>query len=287
MLIDNSPRKLGEIFFVPPDIISWFVRTSVCCAGTLRYNQSMTAESAIDIQRLKTIGRICAETLRKMMGETRAGMTTRELDEIGRAFLEAEGAQSAPQRMYKFPGATCISVSPVIAHGIPNEYNLREGELIHIDVSAELDGYYADTGASLIVSKRERSLERLLDATKSALTKALRAAKAGNPLNGIGRTVQQEAGKRGYNVIYDLTGHGIGRKLHEEPKEILNYYDPNDRRILNEGLVLAIEPFLTTGTGRVVQERDHWSLRTSDNTIAAQFEHTIIITRNEPIVLTL
>ena len=101
----------------------------------------MTAESAIDIQRLKTIGRICAETLRKMMGETRAGMTTRELDEIGRAFLEAEGAQSAPQRMYKFPGATCISVSPVIAHGIPNEHVLREGELIHIDVSAELDGY--------------------------------------------------------------------------------------------------------------------------------------------------
>jgi len=254
---------------------------------TLRYNQSMTADSITDVQHLKAIGRICAETLRNMMGSVRTGMTTRELDEIGRAFLEAEGAHSAPQAMYKFPGATCISVSPVIAHGIPDEHALREGELIHIDVSAELDGYYADTGASMVVSKRERNLERLLEATSAALTKALRAAKAGSPLNGISRTVQQEARRRGYNVIYDLAGHGIGRRLHEDPSNILNYYDPNDRRILNVGLVLAIEPFLTTGVGRVVEGKDDWSLRTTDNAIAAQFEHTIIVTKNEPIVLTL
>lgn len=247
----------------------------------------MTADSITDIQHLKTIGRICAETLRKMQAHVRAGITTRELDEIGGAFLEGKGARSAPQAAYQFPGATCISISPVIAHGIPNERVLREGELIHIDVSAELDGYYADTGASMVVSKRERHLERLLEATKAALTKALRAAKAGSPLNGISRTVQNEAKKRGYNVIYDLTGHGIGRKLHEAPNEILNYYDPKDRRILDEGLVLAIEPFLTTGVGRVVQQKDGWSLRTSDNAIAAQFEHTIVVTKNEPIILTL
>src|SRR5512147_3323025 len=153
----------------------------------------MTADSQKDIEHLKAIGRICAETLRRMQGAVRAGMTTRELDEIGRAFLEAEGAHSAPQKMYNFPGATCISISPVIAHGIPNEYVLREGELIHIDVSAELDGYYADTGASLVVSKRDRNLEKLLDATKTTLMKALHAAKAGILLNGIGRTVQTEA----------------------------------------------------------------------------------------------
>ncbi len=254
---------------------------------TLRYNLLMTADSEKDIQSLKAIGRVCAETLRKMMEQVRAGMTTRELDEIGRALLDAEGAHSAPQATYNFPGMTCISVSPVIAHGIPDEHVLREGELIHIDVSAELDGYYADTGASLVVSKRERNLEKLLDATKTVLTKTLHAAKAGNPLNGIGRTVQNEARKRGYNVIYDLTGHGIGRKLHESPREILNYYNPADRRILNEGLVLAIEPFLTTGVGRVIEERDGWSLRTSDRAIAAQFEHTVIVTKNEPIILTL
>jgi methionyl aminopeptidase len=222
-----------------------------------------------------------------MMDTTCAGMTTHELDEIGRAFLEAEGARSAPQVAYNYPGATCISVSPVIAHGIPNEHVLREGELIHIDVSAELDGYFADTGASLVVSGRDRKFEKLLDATKATLKKALHSAKAGNPLSGIGRTVQNEAGKRGYNVIYDLTGHGIGRKLHEEPKEILNFYNPRDQRVLHEGLVLAVEPFLTTGIGRVSEMKDGWSLRTADNAIAAQFEHTIIVTKNEPIILTL
>jgi methionyl aminopeptidase len=247
----------------------------------------MTADSAKDIEYLKAIGRVCAEAMRKMMGQVRAGMTTRELDEIGRAFLEAEGAHSAPQVTYNFPNATCISVSPVIAHGIPSDYVLCEGELIHIDVSAERDGYYADTGASLVVSKRDRNLERLLDATKATLMKALHAAKAGSLLNGIGRTVQIEARKRGYNVIYDLTGHGIGHKLHEQPKEILNFYDPNDRRMLNDGLVLAIEPFLTKGIGRVTEEGDGWSLRTIDRAIAAQFEHTIVVTKNEPIILTL
>ena len=247
----------------------------------------MTADSAQDIKHLKAIGRICAETLRKMMGLVRAGMTTRELDEMGRAFLEAEGARSAPQVTYNFPGATCISVSPVIAHGIPNEHILRSGELIHIDISAELEGYYADTGASMVVSKHERSLDKLLTATRSALTKAVHSARAGNLLNGIGRMVQEEARKRGYNVIYDLSGHGIGRRLHEAPKEVLNFFNPNDQRVLHDGLVLAIEPFLTTGIGRVVEEGDGWSLRTVDRTIAAQFEHTIIVTKNEPIILTL
>lgn len=246
----------------------------------------MTTDSQKDIQYLKAVGRICAETLRKMMNATRAGMTTLELDEIGRALLEAEGARSAPEVMYKFPGATCISVSPVIAHGIPDEQVLREGELIHIDVSAELDGYYADTGASMIVSKRDRKFEKLLDATKATLNRTLHSAKAGNPLSGIGRTVQHEAKKRGYNVIYDLTGHGIGRKLHEEPTEILNFYNPRDKRVLHEGLVLAVEPFLTTGMGRVVEMKNGWSLRTMDNAIAAQFEHTIIVTKDEPIILT-
>src|SRR5512146_378497 len=146
----------------------------------------MTADSQKDIDYLKAIGRICAETLRKMMGLVRAGMTTRELDEIVRAFLEAEGARSAPQVMYNFPGATCISVSPVIAHGIPGEHVLHSGELIHIDISAELNGYYADTGASMVVGTHQRSLDKLLAATKAALTKAVHTARAGNRLNGIG-----------------------------------------------------------------------------------------------------
>src|SRR6185295_16124223 len=176
---------------------------------------------------------------------------------------------------------------PVIAHGIPNEYVLQAGELIHIDVSAERDGYFADTGASMIVSKGERELDKLVEATKAVLSKTLHAARAGNPLNEIGRTVEEEARKRGYGVIKDLSGHGIGRKLHEDPREILNFHNPRDQRVLTEGLVLAIEPFLTTGIGRVVEEQDGWSLRTMDRGIAAQFEHTIIVTKNEPVILTI
>ncbi len=246
----------------------------------------MTADSDKDIEALKAIGRICADTLRKMMAAARAGMTTRELDDIGRALLESQGARSAPEVAYKYPGATCISVSPVIAHGIPDEHVLADGELIHIDVSAELNGYFADTGASMWISRRTPEVHKLLEATRATLNKAIQAARTGRRLNEIGRTVQQEAHKRGYNVIYELTGHGIGHGLHEAPGEVWNFYNPRDHRILKDHVVLAIEPFLTTGQGRIREESDGWSLRTADNAIAAQFEHTIIVTKDEPIILT-
>ncbi len=247
----------------------------------------MIVNTEEDIKHLKAIGHICAMTLKTMMEHAKPGMTTLELDNIGKEFLAKEGAQSAPMAMYQFPGATCISVSPVIAHGIPNNRVLREGELINIDVSAEMNGYYGDTGASMVVSKHVPEYEKLLAATRATLEKAVRVAVAGQPLNLIGQTIQEEAKRNGYGVIFDLTGHGIGHKLHEEPTEVFNYYKQTDRRILEEGVVLAIEPFLTTGKGHVHEERDGWSLRTIDKTIAAQFEHTIIVTKNEPIILTI
>ena len=247
----------------------------------------MIVDSEEDIKHLKTIGHICAITLKEMMKHAKPGMTTGELDNIGQQFLEKEGAHSAPMAMYQFPGATCISISPVIAHGIPGDHVLREGELINIDVSAELDGYFADTGGSMVVAKHVPEFEKMLEATRSALAKAVQVAKAGQPLNIIGKTIQEEAKRNGYGVIYDLTGHGIGHQLHEEPTQVFNYYKSKDRRILNEGLVLAIEPFLTTGKGHVLEEADGWSLRTTDRTMAAQFEHTIIVTKDEPIILTI
>ena len=253
----------------------------------------MTADSDEDVARLKEIGHICADTLQRMMKAARAGMTTGELDDHGRRLLRAAGARSAPELAYNYPGATCISVSPVIAHGIPGKHVLEEGELIHIDVSAELNGYYADTGASMCVPPADKAetrpkpeVQKMLEATRAALSKALRAARAGRPLNGIGKAVQLEAKRRGFNVIYDLTGHGIGRRLHEAPGEIWNFSNPSDRRMLKTGNVLAIEPFLTTGQGRIREMGDGWSLRTADNALAAQFEHTIIVTHGRPLVLT-
>ncbi len=247
----------------------------------------MIVENENDIKHLKTIGHICAMTLKEMMNHAKPGMTTGELDNIGNEFLEKEGARSAPMSLYQFPGATCISISPVIAHGIPGDHVMREGELINIDVSAELDGYFGDTGASMVLAKHVPEFEKMIEAAKSALAKAVQAARAGQQINLIGKTIQQEARLHGYGVIYDLTGHGIGHHLHEEPVQVFNYFKSKDRHILEDGLVLAIEPFLTTGKGHVLEEQDGWSLRTTDRTIAAQFEHTIIVTKDEPIILTI
>ncbi|NOH01256.1 MAG: type I methionyl aminopeptidase [Chloroflexi bacterium] len=246
----------------------------------------MTADNEQDIKGLKAAGRVCAQAMKLMMESARPGMTTAELDQIGEDFLKKEGAKSAPRAMYNFPGGTCISIAPVIAHGIPDDHVLQDGELINIDVSAELGGFFSDTGASMVVGASNPDYDRLLEAAKAALMKALSVAKAGKPLNLIGKTIQQEAARHGFNVIYDLTGHGIGHHLHEKPSAVYNFHKPEDRRTLNAGLVLAIEPFLTTGRGRVVEKPDGWSLKTVDNTIAAQFEHTIIVTKNEPIILT-
>jgi methionyl aminopeptidase len=247
----------------------------------------MIIENEEDIKHLKAIGHVCAVALQTMMEQAKPGMTTIELDEIGREVLDKAGAKSAPISMYQFPGVTCISVSPVIAHGIPDDHVLREGELINIDVSAELNDYLGDTGGSMVVGGHVPEYERIIEATKSTLARALQAARAGRPINIIGKAIQLEAKNHGYGVIFDLTGHGIGHRLHEEPVQVFNYFKPKDRHILEEGLVLAIEPFLTTGRGHVLEEEDGWSLRTIDRTIAAQFEHTIIVTKDEPIILTI
>lgn len=247
----------------------------------------MIANDEKDINGLKAAGRVCAQAMQLMMASARPGMTTLELDQIGEEFLNKNGATSAPRAMYKFPGGTCISIVPVIAHGIPDERVIQDGELINIDVSAELNGYFGDTGASMVVGKSNPEYDKLLEAAKSALAAALGVVRAGRPLNLIGKTVQQEAAKHGYNPIFDLTGHGIGRQLHDKPAAVYNFHKPEDRRIMDNGLVLAIEPFLTAGQGHVVEKADGWSLKTVDNTIAAQFEHTVIVTKGEPIILTL
>lgn len=247
----------------------------------------MIATDEKDINGLRAAGKVCAQAMHLMMESAKPGMTTLELDQIGEEFLKKNGAKSAPRVMYNFPGGTCISIVPVIAHGIPNEYVLKDGDLINIDVSAELNGYFGDTGSSMVVGTSTPEYDKLLEATKAALAKVLSVVRAGKPLNLIGKTVEQEARKNGYNPIFDLTGHGIGRQLHDKPSAVYNFHKQDDRRILENGLVLAIEPFFTTGQGHVVEKSDGWSLKTVDSTIAAQFEHTVIITKGEPIILTL
>jgi methionyl aminopeptidase len=201
--------------------------------------------------------------------------------------LEREGARPAPESTYKFPGATCISVSPAIAHGIPGEQVLRAGDLVNIDVSADIDGYYADTGGSFAMPPVSDKIERLCRDGKRAMWSGIRAVKVGGKLNAIGRAVQDFAKANRYTLIRNLASHGVGSALHEEPGNIPTWYEPGDRRRIPEGLVFTIEPFLSTGSHMAVDGNDAWTLFADGGHPTVQYEHTLVATKRGPVVVTL
>ncbi|HXK16532.1 MAG TPA: type I methionyl aminopeptidase, partial [Polyangiaceae bacterium] len=220
-----------------------------------------------------------------MASHVAPGVTTAELDAVGRDVLRRHGARSAPQLAYRFPGVTCISVNDELAHGIPGPRLLRDGDLVNIDVSAELDGYWADSGASYAVGNVAPRLRQLLFTTRAALNDALGEARAGAPIRNIGRAVERRAKRGGFRVVRDLCGHGVGRNIHEPPN-VPNTFDRRNADVLHEGLVITIEPFLTTRATTIHEADDGWTLCTPDGSVGAQFEHTLIVTRGAPIVLT-
>lgn len=246
----------------------------------------MTIENDNDLEALKRIGAIVARTLQAMGKALESGMTTRELDEIGAKLLERDGARPAPTLTYGFPGATCISVFPDIAHGIPGERVLKAGDLVNIDVSAEKDGYFADTGASFVMSPKAAKLERLARDGKRAMWAGVGSVRAGAKLGDIGRAVQSFADANGYTLIRNLASHGVGRGLHEEPKEIPTWFEARERRRIEEGLVFTIEPFLSMGSQWAVDGDDEWTLRADTGRPTVQFEHTLVATKRGAIVLT-
>ncbi len=246
----------------------------------------MTIETEQDLEALKHIGWIVAFTLKTMQRLTEPGMTTGELDLIGKSLLEKYEATSAPALCYNFPGHTCISVNEEAAHGIPGSRIIHPGDVVNIDVSAEKNGYFGDTGGSFVVPPSNDLKNRLLSATKLSLNSAVHSAKAGAPLNHIGKSIQSVAQKKGFRIIKNLCSHGIGRALHEEPTEIPGYHEPQDKRILREGQVITIEPFLSTKSRNVSETDDGWTLTGCPGNLSAQFEHTMVITKTRPILLT-
>ena len=246
----------------------------------------MTIESEEDVAALRRIGRIVSVVLQQMLDAAEPGMTTLELDSLGERLLEGHGARSAPRLTYDFPGATCISINEQAAHGIPGDRVIRPGDVLNVDVSAELDGYFADTGGTRVVPPTNPQKTRLCHATRTALEHAMKQARAGRPINGIGAAIQRTAKTYGFKVIENLGSHGVGRALHEEPAHILGTFDPADRRILRESMVITIEPFLSTKSHRVTETSDGWTLVGGPGNLSAQYEHTMIITRGEPIVVT-
>lgn len=239
-----------------------------------------------DLEGLRKIGRIVALAREEMKRLAKPGMTTKELDLIGKRVLDEHGAESAPEKEYNFPGITCISINEEVAHGIPGDRVIQDGDLVNIDISAVLDGYYADTGISFVVGQGDELKARLCQAAEDAFWAAMKKTKTGAKRNQIGRAVFNEARKNGFTVIENLTGHGIGRSLHEEPEHILNYFDPRDGALLKDGLVLAVEPFVSAGASHIVELGDGWTFVTPDKSLVAQCEHTIVVTKGEPIILT-
>lgn len=246
----------------------------------------MTIETEDDITALKRIGRIVSLVLHEMLDTARPGMRTRELDALGAALLAQHGARSAPQLTYNFPGATCISINEEAAHGIPGDRVIRAGDVLNIDVSAELDGYFADTGGTRVVPPGNPVKTRLCHATRQALAAAMQQARAGMPIRGIGAAIERTARAYGFKVIENLGSHGVGRALHEAPEHIAGYHDPHDQRMLYEGMVITIEPFLSTKSRIVEEAADGWTLVGAPGNLSAQYEHTMIITKGEPIVVT-
>ncbi|PYE85870.1 type I methionyl aminopeptidase [Pseudoroseicyclus aestuarii] len=248
----------------------------------------MTITQDDQLQGLKHIGRIVANALQAMGRAMVAGMTTAELDEIGAAYLEREGAVSAPQSTYGFPGATCISVNEEIAHGIPGGRVLKTGDLVNIDVSASKGGYFGDTGATFRLGAVTPDLDRLCRDGRRAMEIGVAQVGAGKPLAGIGTAIGRFAEGRGYTLIRNLASHGIGRALHEEPGEIPTWPDRGERRRIARGMVMTVEPFLSKG-GLWAEggDEDDWTLYADPRAPAVQYEHTVVATRGKPIVLTL
>src|ERR1700720_1138536 len=234
---------------------------------------------------MRAAGEIVRRMLEAMKQAVRPGVTTAELDEVGGRVMGEHGAQSAPQLVYKFPGVNCISVNDEAVHGIPGERAVREGDLVKLDVTVEKDGFMADAAITVPVGEVPEESERLIARAEEAFSKAMLVARAGFRVSDIGRAVEKEVRRNGFSVIRDLGGHGIGRTIHEEPR-VPNYADPEANQILTEGLVITVEPIIAAGSGRSVLADDGWTVRTADRRPSAHYEHTLVITKGAPMVLT-
>jgi methionyl aminopeptidase len=234
---------------------------------------------------MRRVARIVRMTLDAMEKEVRPGVSTAELNDVAAGVFAAQGARSAPTLVYGFPGSALISVNDEVVHGVPGQRRLERGDVVKLDVTTEKEGYMADAARTVVVEGGSDEAHRLARCARSAFKKALLVATAGRRVSEIGRAVEQEVRGHGFHVVRGLDGHGIGRTIHEPPS-VPNYYNPRQTDVLTEGLVITIEPIISAGSGRAVEGKDGWTIRTADGKLAAHHEHTIVITTGTPVVLT-
>ncbi|MEJ1242051.1 type I methionyl aminopeptidase [Chryseolinea sp. T2] len=247
----------------------------------------MSISKESELKGMTRVSHAVASTLKEMQKHARAGMNTKELDDFGNDILRSLGARSAPRLTYDFPGATCISVNEAFCHGIPSPQTiLRQGDLVNIDVSAELNGYWSDNGASFVIGDDVNGHQLLVDASKHILLNAIDQIRGGVRISDLGGWIEQRAKQRGFKVIRNLTGHGIGRSLHEHPSYIANYRDSGNSQRFTKNSVVAIETFIATASTMAVTASDGWTLVGNRGGFMAQHEHTIVVTDGKPIILT-
>ncbi len=245
----------------------------------------MCVRTEEELQALREVGRIARLCLEEMRAGARAGVTTAALNAIAARVMAGHGARSAPMLVYDFPAETCISLYDELVHGIPSARVLQDGDLLKLDVTVEKDGFMADTAVTVAVGANTSEQRALLDCAERAFTAAMRVTRAGSTVRAIGRAIQSEAERDGIAVVRDLTGHGIGRTIHEDP-QVPNFDDPRATTRLTPGLVITVEPILALGAGRAVLGTDGWTVRTADRRDAAHYEHTLMVTESEPLLLT-
>lgn len=246
----------------------------------------MIIKTEEELQALKEIGNICGTIRDEMIKMTKPGITTKELDDFAETLFEQYGATSGPKGEYDFPGYTCISVHDEVAHGIPGSRVIQEGDLVNIDVSGSKNGVFADTGLSFVVGEGEPVLYQICEVAKKAFEAGLTKIKPGARIHSIGKVVYQTARANGFTVIKNLTGHGVGHALHDAPDYIYNYYETMDRGTLEEGMVIAFEPFISTGAEEIYEASDGWTLTTEEKSYVAQIEHTLVVTKDGPLIIT-
>jgi methionyl aminopeptidase len=245
----------------------------------------MSIENEQDLRGIRQAGRVVSDALAAMRAAIRPGITTGELDAVGARVIARAGGRSAPQIVYGFPGVNLISVNDEIVHGVPGERRIGPGDLVKLDVTVELNGYIADAAETAIVPPVAPLAAKLRTCARDAFRRGMAAARIGKPVRAIGAAVEGHVRGCGFHVLRELTGHGVGRSIHEEPS-VPNYDDPFAVRRLTNGLVLTIEPLITASKARVVTGADGWTLRTHNAALAAHHEHTLIIWRGGAEIVT-
>lgn len=247
----------------------------------------MSITNELELVGMQKASEAVAIALKEMRNYAAPGMTTKELDDFGGKVLNDFGARSAPKLTYGFPGYTCISLNDEVAHGIPSKNRIiKDGDLVNIDVSAELNGFWSDNGGSFVLGNDLFGHQSQVDASKEILKKAINMIKGGVKINEMGLVIEKEARLRGYKVIKNLGGHGIGRGLHEEPGELLNYKVNLDHRRFRKNSVVAIETFIATTSTIAVEQSDGFTLLGNKGGYSVQHEHTIMVTDGKPLILT-